>query len=281
VQCICDKCITCRKAKFRTQPHGLYTPLPVPKEPWVDISMDFVLGLRRSKRGRDSIFVVVDRFSKMAHFIPCHKTLHESVRQYIEKRNRVYATKANKGRKHVIFQLGDWVWVHMRKERFPAHRKSKLQPQGDGPFQILERINDNAYKVDLLGEYGVSATFNVSDVTRFDVGDDSRSNPFEERRDDADQPNPKRNYANDPLEVPIGPITRARAKKLKEALNGLVQNIWSKMDRERLGTFKEHEGQPLIHLFQVQEEPNSCLGVDVSGPIPALLGLLFFLMLQG
>jgi 2'-5' RNA ligase len=60
------------------------------------------------------------------------------------------------------------------------------------------------------------------------------------------------------LEVPIGLITRARAKKLKEALNGLVQNIWSKMDLEGLETFKEHEGQPLIHLVQVQEEPNSC-----------------------
>jgi len=58
--------------------------------------------------------------------------------------------------------------------------------------------------------------------------------------------------------VPIGPITRARVKKLKEILNGLVQNIWSKMDQEGLGTFKEQEGQPLIHLVQVQEEPNSC-----------------------
>jgi hypothetical protein len=57
--------------------------------------------------------------------------------------------------------------------------------------------------------------------------------------------------------VPIGPITRVRAKKLKEALYGLVQNIWSKMDLEWLGTFKEHEGQPLIQLVQVQEKPNS------------------------
>jgi hypothetical protein len=82
----------------------------------------------------------------------------------------------------VLFQPGDMVWVHFRKDRFPERRKSKLLPRGDGPYKVLAKINDNAYKIYLPTDvFGFSNTFNVADLTQYD-GDNlgaSRSTPFE------------------------------------------------------------------------------------------------------
>lgn len=369
VEKICASCITCKQAKSKVNPNGLYTPLPLSSSPWIDLSMDFILGLPRTKKGRDSIFVVVDRFSKMSHFIPCHKTddathiadlffreivrlhgiprtivsdrdtkflshfwkvlwgkigtkllysttchpqtdgqtevinrilgsllrtvvgkntrnweeclpfvefaynrsihsttgyspfeivygfnplttldliplplehisstdgekkaemvkeIHAKAKQRMEKTYEAVANRVNKGRRHVIFEPGDWVWIHMRKERFPKQRKSKLDARGDGPFQVLEKINDNAYRIDIPGEYNVSTTFNVSDLSPFDVSD-SGTNPFKEGRDDTCTT--RHNIKDDGLTFPLGPITRGRAKTLKDKLQTTVQAFISK-----------------------------------------------------
>ena len=56
--------------------------------------------------------------------------------------------------------------------------------------------------------------------------------------------------SKDPLEVPVGPFTRFRAKKFKEAFNGILQDTWAKVDFKRICNNKE---QALINLIHVQE----------------------------
>jgi hypothetical protein len=116
------------------------------------------------------------------------KKIHEKAKEELEKKAHYFAAKDNKHHKKMTFQLGDMVWVHLRKECFPKKCKSKLLPRGDGRFKVLAKINDNAYKIDLPGDYGVSPTFNVPDLSPF-FGDEvleSRMTPFQVGEDDTD-----------------------------------------------------------------------------------------------
>jgi hypothetical protein len=68
-------CNTCHQVKAKHQrPAGLLQPLKVPKWKWEEIGMDFIVGLPRTRDGYDSIWVIVDHLTKVAHFIPVKTT---------------------------------------------------------------------------------------------------------------------------------------------------------------------------------------------------------------
>jgi hypothetical protein len=149
--------------------------------------------------------------------------LHETTKLHIEKMNEKYRIAASKGRKEVKLEPGDLVWVHLRKDRFPDWRKSKLMPRAAGPFKVLEKINDNAYKLELPPEFGVSPTFNISYLKPYlGEGDEleSRTTPIQEGEDDEDI---------SPLHTMQGPITRARARQLDLQVRSNLVNCFSEL----------------------------------------------------
>jgi hypothetical protein len=65
------RCDICHRVKAEHQrPIGLLQPLDIPVWKWEDISMDFIVSLPRSQKGHDSIWVIVDRLTKVVHFVP-------------------------------------------------------------------------------------------------------------------------------------------------------------------------------------------------------------------
>jgi hypothetical protein len=68
-------CDVCQRVKVEHQrPAGLLHPLKIPEWKWEEIGMDFITGLPRTQKGYDAIWVIVDRLTKVAHFIPVKTT---------------------------------------------------------------------------------------------------------------------------------------------------------------------------------------------------------------
>ncbi|XP_072081053.1 uncharacterized protein [Arachis hypogaea] len=232
VEKFCAKCVACKQAKSKSLPHGLYAPLPVPMHPWVDISMDFVLDLLPLPL---SDIVTLDVEGKAEKV----KAMHLKARESLEQKNKLIAQRVNKGRRQLIFEPGDWVWVHLRKERFPTQRKSKLDPRGDGPFQVLERVNNNAYKIDLP---------------------DSRTNLFQEGGNDTSPMGQTENY-----HMPIGPITRATTKRIKEGFTNMAKSCVQEMHQE-LGKTMINDYQKSHQAYTDQHAPNNNAGYGYQAP---------------
>ncbi|RDX85277.1 hypothetical protein CR513_33551, partial [Mucuna pruriens] len=132
------------------------------------------------------------------------KGLHDKARLHMEKKRDKYAKNSNKGRKEVFFKEGDLVWVHLRKEKFPYHRKSKILPRGFGGSTTFNVIEGQVLHPCVVGT-------KVPNL---------RSNFLQEEEDDAYMGGHTRRTqeGKDEVATPAlkGPMTRGRLKRIQE-----------------------------------------------------------------
>jgi hypothetical protein len=118
--------------------------------------------------------------------------------------------------------------------RLPELRKFKLMSCADDPFKTLEKINDNAYKLELPLEFGVSPTFKILDLHPYFGEEDeiaSRTTSIKEGEDD--EYITMSGTTTHSIEM-HGPITRSRAQQLNHKVNSFLYSSANDLDNRLL-----------------------------------------------
>lgn len=148
VEEVVDNCDICNKTKTRRhKPYGLLEPLPTPTAAWSSISMDFITGIPESKDpatgvSYDSIWVVVDRLTKWAYFLPCSKTTTAEQLAYLFERDivSVHLWPDNiVSDRDKLFVSKFWQGL-MQRMGVKSKLSTAFHPQTDGQTERLNQI---------------------------------------------------------------------------------------------------------------------------------------------
>ncbi|KAK1611529.1 hypothetical protein QYE76_035202 [Lolium multiflorum] len=151
-----SKCDNCQRVKAEHQrPAGLLQPLQIPEWKWDSVGMDFIIGLPKSSEGNDSIWVVVDRWTKVAHFIPVKTTYQgpKLAELYISRIVALHGTP-----KSIVSDRGSqftsrfWQKVHEGLGT-RLNFSNAYHPQTDGQTERVNQILEDMLRACVL-EYG-------------------------------------------------------------------------------------------------------------------------------
>jgi len=150
------ECDICNRVKAEHQrPAGLLKPLDVPEWKWGSISMDFVVGLPRSQGGHDSIWVVVDRLTKVAHFVPCGSKIRaeQLADLYVKHILRLHGAPTNViSDRGAIFMSRFWQSLH-ESIGTKLDYSTAYNPQTDGQTERVNQILEDMLRASIL-KYG-------------------------------------------------------------------------------------------------------------------------------
>jgi IS30 family transposase len=136
-------CDTCQRIKAEQQrPAGLLQPLQVPEWKWEEIAMDFIVGLPRTQSGYDSIWVIVDRLTKVAHFIPVKTTYSgpQLAELYVSRIVCLHGVpKKIVSDRGTQFTSRFWERLHEALDT-QLHFSSAYHPQTDGQTERVNQI---------------------------------------------------------------------------------------------------------------------------------------------
>ena len=93
--------------------------------------------------------------------------IYQEVKKNLEKVNLCYKTASDRHRCLKLFNEGDLVMVRFHKNHFPTGTCNKLKDEKIGHFCILQKIEDNAYKINFLADMNIFNAFNVTDIFEY------------------------------------------------------------------------------------------------------------------